>query len=133
MPKIAAFILFSLIITACAAQPARASTSIQAALSDSAIQPALWRIPAGQDITLNVANTGKGNHSWVLLKDPPTEPFSTDDELNMIFQVTLAPAETRTVVFRAPAAPGEYSVTSSLPGDLEKGMVARVLVVQPGY
>ncbi len=133
MPKIAAIIFLLLVLSACAAQPAQASTSIQAAFSDTAIQPAFWRIQAGQEITLNVANTGKESHSWVLLKDPPTEPFSADDELNILFQVTLAPGETRTLKFRSPAAPGEYSVTSSQPGDLEKGMVARVLVVQPGY
>ena len=133
MPKVAILILCLLILTACSSKPPQASTTIQATLSETAIQPGLWRIPAGQLITLNLSNIGKENHSWVLLKDPPTEPFSADDELNSLFQMRVAPGETISIEFRAPAAPGEYSVTSSLPGDLEKGLTAKVVAVQPGY
>lgn len=133
MRKVAVLSLCLLALTACSPQPARATTSIQATLSESAIQPGMWRIPGGQQITLIISNIGSENHTWVLLKDPPTEPFGADDEPNILFQVALGPAETRTVEFLAPAAPGEYSVASSTPGDLEKGMVARVVVVQPGY
>ncbi len=130
-PTFASFLLL-ILLSACAGQPAT-TTTIRAALSDTAIAPAEWRVPAGQQITLTVDNQGKKAHEWALLKSPPTEPFSADDEANLLFRVSLAPGASQTVQFKTPLAPGEYSVTSGLPGDLEAGLLAKLVVVQPGY
>lgn len=127
------FLVFLMAVCACSPKPPQAQTSIQATLDDSSIRPGLSRIPAGQLITLRLSNLGSRTHTWVLLKDPPGEPFGAKEEANLLFQVSLEPGESRTLEFRAPAAPGEYSVASSLPGDLEKGLAAKILVVQPGY
>ncbi len=132
MRRIIASLLLLVLLAACGGQHVT-TTTISATLSEYAIAPAEWRIPAGQQITLTVSNQGKKAHEWVLLKDPPSEPFSAEDEANLLFRVSLAPGASQTVQFTAPLAPGEYSVTSSLPGDLEGGMLAKVVVVQPGY
>jgi uncharacterized cupredoxin-like copper-binding protein len=126
-------VLFSFLLSACCGRPNPTTTSINAALDEYAITPMEWRIPAGQNITLKLNNLGKKAHEWVLLKDLPTEPFSADDEANVLFRTSIPPGTSQTVTFKAPTAPGEYSVTSSLPGDLEGGMLAKLIVVQPGY
>jgi uncharacterized cupredoxin-like copper-binding protein len=120
-------------LSACTPRASQTVTTIQATLADDSIRPALARVPAGQTITLRLTNAGNTPHAWVLLKDLPTDPFDADDAANILAQFTLEPGETRSAEFRSPAAPGEYSVSSSLPGDLEKGLTAKLLVVQPGY
>jgi uncharacterized cupredoxin-like copper-binding protein len=125
-------ILLIIILTACSAQP-HTTTVISAQLSEYSISPSEWRVPAGQTITLKLENPGKKAHTWTLLKDPPTEPFSSDDLANLIVQFELQPEASQTFTFKSPAASGEYSITSSLPGDLEAGMGAKLVVVQPGY
>ena len=132
MRRAFASLLFLVLLAACGG-PRATTTSISATLTEYAITPAEWRVPAGQQINLTVSNQGKKSHEWVLLKDPPTEPFGADDEAGLLFRVSLAPGANQTVTFKAPAAPGEYSVTSGLPGDLEGGMLAKLVVVQPGY
>jgi uncharacterized cupredoxin-like copper-binding protein len=130
------WILMALVIfllSGCCGQPSKTSTSIEVTLQEYRFLPAQWRIPAGQEITLTLKNEGRQEHDWVLLRYPPTEPFDGDDEKQVLFRVIVGPGESKTVQFRAPAAAGEYSVASSLPGELEEGMTARVLVVQPGY
>lgn len=125
--------LVMFLLASCCGQPSKTSTSIEVTLQEYRFLPTQWRIPAGQEITLFLKNEGKKNHDWVLLRFPPTEPFDADDESNVLLRVNVEAGESKTVQFRAPAAPGEYSVASSQPGDLEKGMSARLLVVQPGY
>jgi plastocyanin len=125
--------LIVLILCSCSGSARPSTTSIEVTINEYRYAPAAWRIPGGQEITLQLTNQGKLDHDWILLTDPPTEPFSADDEARIIWRVSLKAGETRTVQFLAPAAPGEYSVTSAQPHDLEEGLVGKVLVVQPGY
>jgi plastocyanin len=127
------FFVLALVLAGCSAAPRKAVSSIEVVISDYHYAPAQWRIPGGELITLKLTNESAEEHEWVLLKNPPSEPFSSDDEANIIYRVTVGAKETREVQFKAPIAPGEYSAACSKAGHMEKGETGKVLVVQPGY
>jgi len=134
MPKyLLCLVLCAVLLGACSAQPRKAVTAIAVVINNDRFTPSEWRVPGGQMITLKISNETTQEHEWVLLTDPPTEPFSADDEAKVVYRLGIAAGETRTVTFQAPAAPGEYSAACSKPGHLEKGEVGKLLVVQPGY
>jgi uncharacterized cupredoxin-like copper-binding protein len=126
-------ILLALVLAACAPAARNAVSSIEVVIRDYRYAPGQWRIPGGELITLKLVNESAQEHEWVLLKDPPSDTFSSTDEANVVYRATVSAGETRTVQFTAPFAPGEYSAACSRPGHLEKGETGRVLVVQPGY
>ncbi len=133
MQRLFFFAVFCLAISACSGRTSQTSKVINVVVSEYRYVPAEWRIPAGQDITLQISNQGQQDHEWVLLKDPPSEPFDAGEEANILFKVAIKAGQSLTIQFKAPAAPGEYSVTSGIPGDLEKGLEAKVVIVQPGF
>jgi uncharacterized cupredoxin-like copper-binding protein len=126
-------LIFIFLLSGCAAAPRKGVTAIGMTISDGRFSPAQWRITGGAQITLTLSNETQVEHEWVLLKDPPKDAYSPADDANALFRLTIAPAETRTVQFKSPAAPGEYSAVCAKPGHLEEGESARLLVVQPGY
>ncbi len=121
------------ILTACSARATLTTTHIEAVLGEDRYTPSQWRIPGGQEITLALTNATAEEGEWALFIDPPTEPYSADDEPNLILKFTVPPNQSKTVTFTAPAAPGEYSVASTIPGQLEAGLAGKITIVQPGY
>ncbi len=108
-------------------------TQIEAVIGTDRYTPSQWRIPGGQEITLKLSNSTMEEREWALLIDPPSEPYDGDDEDKLILKFSVSAGESKTVTFTSPAAPGEYSVTSTLPGQLEDGLLGKVTIVQPGY
>jgi hypothetical protein len=121
------------LLSACSGRGTLTTTHIEAVLSADRFTPSQWRIPGGQVITLKLTNATAEEREWALLITPPTAPYSTDDEINLIVKFSVPANQSETVTFTAPAAPGEYSVTSTLPGQLEAGLLGKVTIVQPGY
>ena len=128
-----ALLLLPLLLAACGTQPRTASTYLQLTLTTGRFTPNQWRIPGGATVQIQINNQTTLAHEWVLLKDPPKEPYGTEEEAQVLVRIPIAAGETRTAEFRAPAAPGQYAVTCALPGHLEKGEIGSALVVQPGY
>jgi uncharacterized cupredoxin-like copper-binding protein len=122
-----------LTLTACAAQPIPATPQMQVSISMDHFSPAEWRVPGGESIQIQINNLTSSAHEWVLLSDPPKEPYGAEEEAQVLVRIQLAAGETRAEQFRAPLVPGEYSVTCAIPGHLEKGEVGKIVVVQPGY
>ena len=125
--------LWLCLLTACSGRGTLTTTHIEAVISADRYTPSQWRIPGGEEITLKLTNTTAEEREWALLIDPPTDPYSADDEANLIVKFSVPANQSKTVTFTAPPAPGEYSVTSTLPGQLEAGLFGKVLIVQPGY
>ncbi len=100
-------------------------------MTDSGYRPGKWWVPAGETITLSLSNQGETIHDWTLLARPLTDPFDENDRQNILFQSILQPGESTTITFLAPAMPGEYDVVSSQPGDVDTGLVARLITIQP--
>ena len=125
--------LFALLLAGCGGAPRTASVHMQLTFTTDRFNPAVWRIPGGETIQIQFSNQTAVEHEWVLLKDPPIEPFDAAEEAQVLARFRVAPGETRTAQFLAPSAPGEYGVTCSIPGHLESGEMGKVVVVQPGY
>lgn len=105
------------------------STSFETAISDYAFSPTGWRVPGGREITIIIHNYDLAPHDFTLMARPSPLPFSASDEAHVIFRAAIPANSETTIHFRAPAAPGEYQVLSSLPGDAEKGLVGALVVV----
>ncbi len=125
--------LLVILLAACGAPARTASAQIQVTLTENRFTPNQWRIPGGETIQIQINNQTPIDHEWVLLKDPPKEPYGAEEEAQVLVRIRVAAGETLAAQFRAPLAPGEYSVTCSIPGHLEKGEIGKVVVVQPGY
>lgn len=126
-------ILLSMLLAACGAPPPTAVSAIQFTITPGHLAPAQWRIQGGGLIQIQLINQTPDDHEWVLLLDPPKEPYDSAEAAQEWVRLRVAGGQTLTSEFRAPAAPGEYAVTCASPGHLEEGEVAKLLVVQPGY
>lgn len=122
-----------LALTACTgnAAVAEASTTISFTLSDFKIEPARVTIPAGKEITVQLSNSGAGEHTLAIMAKPVEDSFDDADWANVYFETTLQSGAQNTVSFTAPAAAGEYQVVCTTPGHIEAGMVSTLIVVQP--
>ena len=92
--------------------------------------PDAWTVYAGRPVKITITNNGYASHQWILLKHPnPTEQPSEDDiEDEAFWEIEVQPGETMTETFTAPSEPGDYPVVCSLPGHLERGMEATLVV-----
>jgi uncharacterized cupredoxin-like copper-binding protein len=117
-------------LNACQPSTPQAQSTIKASMTDSGFRPGKWWVPAGETITLNLSNQGDAIHDWTLLARPLTDPFNENDRKNILFQSILKPRESTTITFRAPAMPGEYDVVSTQPGDVDAGLIARLITIQ---
>lgn len=123
-------LLATLLLGACAPARPVPSTAIQAVLTDSAFEPGKWWVPAGQTITLSLENQGEKAHDWRLLSRPLAGQFDADDQANVLAWHTLQPGESAVITFQAPAMPGEYDVISARPGDIDQGLLGKLITVQ---
>ncbi len=126
------FMLIAVIcLGACTPSPLEPVQAITAAMTDTGFRPGKWWVPAGKTITLNLSNQGSVIHDWTLLARPLTDPFDQNDSDHILFKSALLPGESTTITFQAPAMPGEYDLISTQPGDIQAGLMARLITVQP--
>ena len=95
--------------------------------------PTEYTIPAGQEITLTLTNTGTVEHEFVIMKfgQAVSVPFGDDDEGNIYWEAEALPGETKTVTFTAPSDLGEYQIICGTAGHVENGMLGKMFVVAP--
>ena len=121
------------VLTACSGHAPLTTSHIEAVIKEDHYAPSQWRIPGGKEITLDLTNETAEEGEWALFIDTPSEPYSADDEPKLILKFDVPANQSKTVTFTSPAAPGEYSVASTLPGQLEAGLLAKITIVQPGF
>lgn len=121
---------FALILSACGGSGA--STSLTVKLTDFTFTPNTFTVPAGEQLTLALSNTGAVEHEFVIMKlgTQATSPFDEDDEPNVYWEVELDKGKSDTVTFTAPTEPGEYQVVCGTQGHLEAGMIGTLTVVK---
>jgi uncharacterized cupredoxin-like copper-binding protein len=119
----------SLILTACGA--GGPSTTIDVTMTDFQFTPNTFKIPAGQEITVNAVNNGAVEHEFVIFKlgTDAGEEFGPEDEENIYWEVEVLAGQSSTVTFTAPSEPGEYYITCGTEGHLVAGMVGSLTVV----
>jgi len=133
MKKILSFwiIAISLVLASCGGSSSKASTKIDVTMTDFQFQPTTFTVPAGQEISLNVTNSGAVVHSFVVMKEGQTAgtEYNAEDQPNVYWDVEVQPGGSAETSFTAPDAPGEYEIICHIPGHVQAGMVGKLNVV----
>jgi len=126
-------VLLSLAVASCGG--GGPTTTINVTMTDFQFAPNQFTVPAGQEITLNVVNTGAVVHNFVIIKLGSTAgaTFEDDDDANVYWQERdIQPGGDISVTFIAPTEPGEYEVVCRTEGHIASGMVGKLIVVAGG-
>lgn len=123
----------SLILAACGGGGSSASTSIKVDMVEFMFTPDSYTVPAGQEITIELKNSGAIEHEFVIMKfgTEVSQPFDDNDEGNIYWEKEVAAGQTETMTFTAPTEPGTYQVVCGIAGHMEAGMVGTLVVVAP--
>lgn len=123
-------LVLSLTLSACGSSDSP-STDLKVTLTDFMFSPNQFTVPAGQEITLEINNSGAVVHNFVIMKLGQTAgtEFTKEDDVNVYWKTELAAGGSTTETFTAPTEPGEYEVVCSTPGHLQAGMVSKLIVV----
>jgi len=114
---------------------AEPSTDLAVTTTEFQFSPQTWTVPAGEEISIDITNSGTVVHEWVLLKPGVTisseaDLPETEEELLADFvyiEDEVDPGTTKTLTFTAPAA-GTYQVICAIPGHFGGGMEATLNV-----
>ena len=117
----------SLILTACGSK----KTTLNVTATDSGYDSMTYTVPAGGVVTVNLTNNGAIEHEYAILKlgQHVTPPFGDKDEDKIFWELDGVEAgTTKSDTFTAPTEPGEYDVICGIPGHIEMGMTATLIV-----
>lgn len=122
--------VYILMLTACGA--GGPSTKLNVTMTDYQYDPMEYTIPAGQEISLKIANKGQIMHEFVIMKYGQTvgDDFGPEDEDNIYWEIEVEPGDSTTATFTAPSEPGEYQIVCGTQGHFKAGMVAKMTIVQ---
>jgi len=123
-------VLLSLVLTSCGG--GGPTTTINVTMTDFQFTPNQFTVPAGQEITLNVTNTGAVVHNFIIMKLGTTAgaTYEDDDDANVYWgERDIQPGGDFSVTFTAPTEPGEYEVVCRTEGHIASGMVGKLIVV----
>jgi uncharacterized cupredoxin-like copper-binding protein len=108
------------------------SRSLKVTMTDFAFSPNSFTVPAGEEISVEVANNGAVAHSFIIMQTghPAQGHFTDADKANVFWEVsTVPPGESVKASFTAPSNPGEYQILCGIAGHFEAGMVGKLTVV----
>jgi uncharacterized cupredoxin-like copper-binding protein len=117
----------SLVLAACGSK----GTTLNVSTTDTGYDSPTYTVPAGVEVTLNMTNKGSVEHEFAILKlgQHVTPPFGDKDEDKIFWELDGVEAgKTKSDTFTAPTEPGEYDVICGIPGHIELGMVATLIV-----
>jgi uncharacterized cupredoxin-like copper-binding protein len=117
----------SLILTACGSNKA----TLNVTTTDTGYDSATYTVPAGVEVTLKMTNNGILEHEFAILKkgEHVTPPFGAKDEDKILWELDAVQAgTTKSGTFTAPTEPGEYDIICGVPGHIELGMIATLIV-----
>jgi plastocyanin len=130
MKKVAFLVLaLTLVLTACGGKSGKVTLNVTS--TDTGYDSKVYTIPAGTEVTLKMTNNGAVEHEFAILKlgEHVSLPFSDDDEAKIFWELDgVAAGETKSGTFTAPTEPGEYDIVCGLPGHIEQGNVATLIV-----
>jgi uncharacterized cupredoxin-like copper-binding protein len=120
-------VALSLILTACGSNKA----VLNVTASDTGYDSKTYTVSAGTEVTLNLTNTGALEHEFAILKkgEHVIPPFGEKDEDKILWELDgVAAGTTKSDTFTAPTEPGEYDIICGIPGHIELGMIATLIV-----
>ena len=137
LPVLLAMVL-ALVLVACApagpAGPAGPSTDLKVEMDEFKFMPESLSVPAGQNITLELKNSGSIAHDFTILKKGVAIQGAFDPDQHadqIVFRATLDAGKSQSFGFLSPAEPGEYQIICAVPGHYQSGMRATLTVVVP--
>ena len=103
-------------------------------MTDFTFIPGALTVPAGEEITLTLTNSGAVAHDLMIMKLGKEigsgGHVGPDEHANVFWEQELLEAgETVKVTFTAPTEPGEYQIVCGVAGHLEAGLQGRRIVV----
>jgi uncharacterized cupredoxin-like copper-binding protein len=119
--------VLALMLTACGSN----KTTLNVTATDEGYDSSTYTVPAGKEVTLNMTNKGVLEHEFAILKlgEHVTPPFGEKDEDKILWELDGVEAgTTKSATFTAPTEAGEYDVICGIPGHIEKGMIATLIV-----
>ena len=119
----------SLILTACGSKKA----TLNVTTTDTGYDSPTYTVPAGVEVTVKMTNNGVLEHEFAILKlgEHVTPPFGDKDEDKILWELDAVQAgTTKSGTFTAPTEPGEYDIICGVPGHIELGMTATLIVVK---
>jgi len=108
------------------------STEINVTLTDFQFTPNAFIVPAGQEITVSIVNTGAVVHNFIIMKLGATagDTYDDDDAVNIFWEeIDIQPGGDISVSFIAPTEPGEYQIICRTEGHIASGMIGKLVVV----
>ncbi len=117
----------SLILTACGSN----KNTLDVTATDTGYDSKTYTVPAGAQVTLKMTNNGSTQHEFAILKkgEHVTHPFGEKDENKIFWELDgVDPGTSKSGTFTAPTDPGEYDVVCGIPGHIEQGMTATLVV-----
>ncbi len=117
----------SLILTACSSN----KVTLNVIATDKGYDSTTYTVPAGAEVKLNLTNNDATEHEFAILKkgEHVTPPFGDKDENKILWELDgVESGTTKSGTFTAPTEPGEYDVVCGLPGHIERGMTATLIV-----
>jgi len=126
-------ILTAFMLSACGAS-GRPATSISVTMTDFTFLPNTLTVPAGQEITLSVTNSGAVAHDFMIMKlgyqIDSHGHFGQEEHANVYWEQEQLEAGARLdSKFTSPTEPGEYQIVCGVAGHVEAGMVGKLIVV----
>jgi uncharacterized cupredoxin-like copper-binding protein len=132
------FVPLALLSVACGATD-DASTEIDATLENFAFSPIDWTVIAGEEVTIELENTGSVVHEFVILQ--AGVEISSEADLPAMEEELLAefvywetgwikPGQSKTETFSAPEA-GVYQVICAITTHFDSGMAGTLTVEAP--
>lgn len=123
-------VLLSVLISACKA--GGPSSRLHVELSDFAITPNQFTIPAGSEIQISIENKGAVVHDFYIMKlgIDVGDKFDEDDKSNAYWDAEVQPDNNVNLSFSAPDQSGTYQIVCGMPGHLQAGMVGTLEVVK---
>ena len=128
--KKATFVILALafMLTACGG---KSGVTLNVTSTDTGYDSQTYTVPAGAQVTLNLTNNGANPHEFAILKlgEHVSLPFGEDDESKILWELDgVDPGTTKSDTFTAPTEPGTYDVICGIPGHIELGMIATLIV-----
>jgi uncharacterized cupredoxin-like copper-binding protein len=108
-----------------------AKTSYSVIMTDFSYTPNQIRVQAGEQIALEISNTGAVVHNFIIMKAGSDlgADFDAGDEPNVYWKVEVLPGGSLQTAFTAPAQTGEYLIVCSTAGHYLAGMIGKLIVV----